>query len=111
MGGGSGGGGGAKRGGGGSGDAGQPGEVVREANKARDNELKSAIKTLDAELDKTHAAIKRAGNARQFAQADFLRDLRESLQSRKEGILNEAKTRNGLKDQIKYERGRAVGFK
>lgn len=114
--GGSGGGGNGGRSGGGGGsatpaDAGQPGEVVRQANRMKDSELKSSVKTLDSELDKTHTAIRQLSDAKQFDKADQMRDLRETLQDRKNSILKEAGKRKGLADQVQYKAGKAIGFK
>jgi hypothetical protein len=112
-----GGGNGGRTGGGGSsgagtnGDAGQPGEVFRVANQMKDDELKSSVKILDLELDKTHASIVQQSDAKQFDKADKMRDLRETLQDRKNAILKEAGKRRSLSDQVQYKAGKAVGFK
>ena len=113
LGGNSGGGGNGGRSGGGStnGDAGQPGEVFRAASQMKDTELKSSVKTLDSELDKTHTAIRQLSDAKQFDKADQMRDLRETLQDRKNSILKEAGKRRSISDQVQYKAGKAIGFK
>lgn len=94
MGGNAGGGGkGGRSGGGGStnGDAGQPGEVVREANKAKDdgsayNKATAQIATLDAEIAKTNAAYDRATQSGNSAERKNLRQLRRALEQKKTEI-------------------------
>ncbi len=92
MGGGSGGSGsGGRSGGGGStnGDAGQPGEVVRQANNAPGADYARAteqIAALDAEIAKTNRAYEAATQAGDLDRRKMLRKLRSNLEDKKREI-------------------------
>lgn len=90
--------GGSKGGGGGgggstNGDAGQPGEVVRQANQMREkrgaeyDRLTSQIATIDAEIAKTNRAYDAATQAGDMAQRKMLRKLRSSLEDKKNDLI------------------------
>lgn len=98
--------GGSKGGGGGgggstNGDAGQPGEVVRQANKAPGADYARAtaqIATLDAEIAKTNRAYEAATQAGDRDGRKMLRKLRSSLEDKKREI---EKARRGMKAVFK----------
>lgn len=94
MGGGSGGSGSGGRSGGGgggstNGDAGQPGEVVRQANNAPGADYAKAteqIAALDAEIAKTNRAYEAATQAGNLDRRKMLRKLRSNLEDKKREI-------------------------
>ena len=109
---GGGGSGGRSGGGGGGGGASTGPDMVTPPGQMSDAQLVSSIKALDTEYTKTITSLNEARASGDKERRNMMRQLSMKLETRQDNLLREAVTnRKSLRNQLKYENGRAVGIK